>query len=183
MKKSLSPKKESAGSLDKDLDYFMGLNYPYSVEEIEEDGKKIFSLSITDLPGCGAEGETIEEGRAKLEEAKEAWIQTALDAGLPIPEPDIEDEFSGKFLLRIQPKLHMKLSKRAEREGMSLNQLIRLILEENINNYQVMTKLQLIENSLDELRIEFMAMSIKPDIGRSFPRSWEIRQKTHWKLH
>lgn len=182
MKRSLSPKKKLPGSLDKDLDFFMGLNYPYSVAEIDEDGKKIFSLAVTDLPGCGSEGETIEEARARLEEAKEAWIQTALDAGLPIPEPDIEDEFSGKFLLRIQPKLHMKLSKRAEREGMSLNQLIRLILEEYINNDQIMTKLLLIENSIEALRMAFRSMNIKPDIERSFPRAWEIRE-THWKRH
>jgi antitoxin HicB len=183
MKRSLSPKKKLPGSLDKDLDYFMGLNYPYAVEEIEEDGKKIFSLSVSDLPGCGAEGETIEEARARLEEAKEAWIQTALDAGLLIPEPDIEDGFSGKFLLRIPPKFHMKLSKRAEREGVSLNQLIRLILEENINSNQIMKKLQLIENSLDDLRIEFMAMNIKPKIEKPVTWSWEMRQVTHWERH
>jgi antitoxin HicB len=182
MRKSLSQKAKFTDLIDRDLDYFMGLNYPYSVEEIEEDGEKIFSLSITDLPGCGAEGATIEEARAKLEEAKEAWIQTALDAELPIPEPVIEDEFSGKFLLRIPPRLHMRLSKRATRENLSLNQFIRQILEENINSKQVMKKLQLIENSLDEIKMEFIAMNIKP-VERPASKTWETRGQNQWKIH
>jgi predicted HicB family RNase H-like nuclease len=183
MKKSLSKNVEFTGSFDKDLDYFMGLSYPYSVEEIKEDGKKFFSLSITDLPGCGAEGATIEEARTKLEYAKEAWIQTALDAEIPIPEPVIEDDFSGKFLLRIPPKLHMRLSKRAAKEGISLNQLIRLILEENINYGQIMTKLKLIENSYDELRIELVAMNIKLGIAKHRPSSWQTKEPNNWKVH
>lgn len=183
MKKSLSSNAKFTNSFDKDLDYFMGLNYPYTVEEIEEDGRKIFSLSFTDLPGCGAEGATIEEARARLEESKEAWIQTALDAGLPIPEPVIEDEFSGKFLLRIPPKLHMKLSKQAAKEGVSLNQFIRLILEGNINGNQLMKKLQIIENSLDELKMELIEMNIKTKLEIQASSSWPIKQQNNWKLH
>ena len=94
--------------------------------------KYIFSLSIPDLPGCGAIGETIEQALANLEKAKEAWIEVCLDEGLPIPEPALEDEFSGKFLLRIPPNLHMRLSKLAEKEGKSLNHYIRYILESEI---------------------------------------------------
>jgi len=183
MKKSLSSNAEFTGSFDKDLDYYMGLNYPYTVEEIEEDEGRTFSLSFIDLPGCGAEGATIEEARARLEEAKEAWIQTALDAELPIPEPVIEEEFSGKFLLRIPPKLHMRLSKRAAREGVSLNQLIRLILEENINSNQIMKKLQSIENSLDKLKVEFIEMNVKPRVEIYIPSSWQMKQPNNWKVH
>jgi antitoxin HicB len=183
MKKSLSSNTKLTNSFNKDLDYFMGLKYLYTVEEIEEDGRKIFSLSFTDLPGCGAEGATIEEARARLEEAKEAWIKTALDAGLSIPEPVIEDEFSGKFLLRITPKLHMKISKQAAREGVSLNQFIRLILERNISGNQLMEKLQIIENSLDELRMDFIEMNIKTKVEIQAPSSWQRKHQNNWKLH
>lgn len=117
----------------KGLNYYMGLQYPSTMEEYEEEGKKYFSLSIPDLPGCGAIGETIEQALSNLEKAKAAWIEVCLEEGISIPEPALEDEFSGKFLLRITPQLHMRLSKLAEREGKSLNQYIRSILEAKIN--------------------------------------------------
>ncbi|MHB9074228.1 MAG: type II toxin-antitoxin system HicB family antitoxin [Desulfobaccales bacterium] len=141
-------------SIKKDLRYFEDLVYPYTVEELEEDGRKYISMSIPDLPGCGAEGETIEEARKNLEDAKMAWIETALDDGLSIPEPFIDTDFSGKFLLRIPPKLHMKLTKIAEKVGLSLNHLIRATLEKTVENQIILAKLHSIETSLNELRIE-----------------------------
>jgi antitoxin HicB len=133
--KSTTRKKGKNKLLDegKGLTYYMTLHYPYTMEQYEEEGKIYFSLSIPDLPGCGAIGETVEQALANLEKAKEAWIEVCLEEGLPIPEPALEDEFSGKFLLRIPPNLHMRLSKFAEREGKSLNQYIRSILEARVN--------------------------------------------------
>lgn len=127
----------SSNTREKDLEYYLSINYPYTVEESLEDGKRLFFLSITDMPGCWAEGETIEEAQHKLQEAKEAWVRAALRKGISIPEPIAEDEFSGKFLLRISPKLHMILVKKAEREGKSLNQYIRSILENRINQHNI----------------------------------------------
>lgn len=137
-KTSTSKKKNIPLNETKGLDHFLGLNYPYTVEEYEEDGKRFFSLSIPDLPGCGAIGETIEEALKNLEEAKKAWIEVCLEEGLPIPEPESEKEFSGKFLLRIPPRLHMKLKKLAEKDGMSLNKYISSILKEKLSNHALL---------------------------------------------
>lgn len=132
--KTNSRKKGKKHSVEgKGLSYYMALQYPSTVEEYEEEGGKYFSLSIPDLPGCGAVGETIEQALVNLAKAKEAWFEVCLEEGLSIPEPVLEDEFSGKFLLRIPPHLHMRLSKRAEREGKSLNQYIRSILDAKVN--------------------------------------------------
>jgi antitoxin HicB len=131
--KSGRKSKDKSLTEKKDLAYYMTLHYPYTMEQYEEDGKIHFSLSIPDLPGCGAIGETMEQALINLEKAKEAWIELCLEEGLSIPEPELEDEFSGKFLLRIPPSLHMMLSKLAEKEGKSLNQCIRSILEAKIS--------------------------------------------------
>lgn len=139
---------------DKDLNYYMNLEYPITLEEFEEAGKKKYAFSIPDLPGCGAEGDTLEEARRRLEEAKEDWISVSLDEKLPIPEPVVEEGFSGKFLLRIPPGLHMKLTKIADKVGVSLNQLIRATLEKTVDNQLILDRLYLIETSLNELRIE-----------------------------
>ncbi|MEW6659088.1 MAG: toxin-antitoxin system HicB family antitoxin [Thermodesulfobacteriota bacterium] len=165
----------------KDLNYYMSLEYPITLEEFEENGKKRYSLSITDLRGCGAEGDTLEEARRKLEEAKEDWISVSLDEGLPIPGPVAEDEFSGKFLLRIPPKLHMRLSKLAEKAGVSLNQFIRSILEEAVKNESLMAKLDLIVDSLNELKAELrsqksISTTEAPIIP--LPKRWEAPKST-----
>jgi antitoxin HicB len=123
------------------LDYYLSLKFPYTVEESKEEGMKLYILSFPDLPGCWAEGETFSEAQTKLDEAKKAWIWASLKEGLPIPVPAEEDEFSGKFLLRISPKLHMILSKNAEREGKSLNQHIRSILEAKVNQDNMVSEM------------------------------------------
>jgi antitoxin HicB len=134
LKKSLRQKQaKTKDNFREKLEYYLSLKFPYTVEESDEEGNKIYILSFPDLPGCWSEGENFEEAHKMLEEAKKAWIWASLEAGLPIPEPAKEDEFSGKFLLRIPPKLHMILSKNAEREGRSLNQHIRSILEGKVN--------------------------------------------------
>lgn len=42
-------------------------------------------------------------------------------------------EFSGKFNLRIQPRLHSKIAAQAAAEDKSLNQFVSEILEQSIN--------------------------------------------------
>ncbi len=50
---------------------------------------KIYVASVPELPGCMAHGNTKEQALKEIETAKELWIETALEDGLPIPEPDL----------------------------------------------------------------------------------------------
>ncbi len=113
----------------KGIKYYMGLNYPITLELCEDNDVTYYSLEIPDLPGCGAAGETMEDALDKLNESKEMWIKEGLKRKLPIPEPVEEGDFSGKFLLRIPIKLHMGLAKYAKTTGVSLNQYIKSTLE------------------------------------------------------
>ncbi|MCK4390544.1 MAG: type II toxin-antitoxin system HicB family antitoxin [Desulfobacterales bacterium] len=115
--------------MKKDLKYYIKLNYPITIETYTEDGKVHYSLEVPDLPGCGADGKTLHEAMKKLQDAKSLWIEVSLKRNLPIPEPISEDDFSGKFLLRIPTKLHMALSKQSKINDLSLNQYVKSILE------------------------------------------------------
>jgi predicted RNase H-like HicB family nuclease len=42
---------------------------------------------IPDLRGCSAHGATPEEAVAEAQTAIGLWIETALDAGIPVPDP------------------------------------------------------------------------------------------------
>lgn len=50
---------------------------------------KIYVASVPELPGCMAHGNTKEQALKEIETAKELWIETALEDGQPIPEPDL----------------------------------------------------------------------------------------------
>lgn len=109
----------------KDFEYYMSL--PYS-EIIEADPAGGYVGHIAELAGCVTQGETRAEVLAMLDDAKAAWLETALEENLTIPEPLAEEGFSGKFLLRIPKSLHRRLALTARREGVSLNQLAACLL-------------------------------------------------------
>ena len=83
--------------------------------------KFLENIAIADI-AFEAYGKTLEEAYASLVETKKLWFETCLEKEISIPEPISERNFSGKFILRLDPKLHMNLSKRAQRERISLNQ-------------------------------------------------------------
>jgi len=116
----------------KDLRYYMSL--PYKVVFIPEEDGTAFTAMIPELEGCLAFGETIEEAYKMLIEAKELWLETALERGLDIPEPEsIEPkEYSGRFSVRVPRYLHRALAELAAAEGTSLNQLVVALLAEGV---------------------------------------------------
>ncbi|MCJ7579196.1 MAG: type II toxin-antitoxin system HicB family antitoxin [Candidatus Aminicenantes bacterium] len=125
----------------KNLSYYLKLKYPITITEKEEDGKKYFAVDIPDLPGCGAHGSSLEEALESLEEAKKLWIEVSLERDLSIPEPISEDAFSGNYLLRIPPRLHMQLTENAKKENLSLNKYMRNILESNLSTDMVLKRI------------------------------------------
>lgn len=103
---------------------YMALDYPMEVTR-DEFG---YFVRIPDLPGCESSGENLDEAIASIEEAKEAWIGVALEAGRSIPRPRGEDDYSGKFVVRVGPTIHRDLVRIAALEGMSLNALVTTVL-------------------------------------------------------
>lgn len=106
------------------LDYYLKLEYTIRIKKNPDGG---FFGEIEELPGCMTEGNTKEEVLEMLEDAKVAWISVALDRKIDIPEP-VQNEFSGKFNIRMPKFLHRKLAYRAKEENVSLNALVTTTL-------------------------------------------------------
>ena len=121
----------SDSTVEKDLAYYKSLPYK---EVIEADPAGGYVGYVPELRGCITQAETKEEILTMLEDAKEAWLSSALEAGLTIPEPVREEDFSGKFNLRIPKSLHMRLAMKAKVEGVSLNQLVMYLLTNGLNS-------------------------------------------------
>jgi antitoxin HicB len=103
----------------KPLEYYLSLKYPVSIEEAPEGG---YFVQIKDLPGCFSQGETMEETLENIEDARRLWMESMYEDGNEIPLPGAaENQYSGKFNVRIPKSLHRKLDEIADREGVSLN--------------------------------------------------------------
>jgi antitoxin HicB len=75
--------------MNKDLDYYMAL--PYTIQLTpDEDGYWFAEIPLLD--GCMTNGENQTDALVMIEDAKRAWLTTALDMGLPIPEPEVETQ-------------------------------------------------------------------------------------------
>ncbi|MBI2830711.1 MAG: toxin-antitoxin system HicB family antitoxin [Chloroflexi bacterium] len=104
------------------LEYYLSLKYPVTIEEAPEGG---YFIQIEDLPGCFAQGESITEAHKMIEIARRMWLEVAYEDGQDIPLPgEKQEEYSGKFNVRVPKSLHRKLNRMAEKEGVSLNQFL-----------------------------------------------------------
>ena len=101
---------------------YMKLPYNYIINHINDESGSYYYARVLEFDGCQSTGETFEEAFINLKDAMEGWIETKLEEWYEIPLPIGEDNFSGKFVVRIPKSLHYKLTIEAEQEGVSLNQ-------------------------------------------------------------
>jgi predicted RNase H-like HicB family nuclease len=112
--------------LVKDLDYYSKLPYTIVLEKYDDQGT-YWVARVLELPHCLIHGDTPEEALKEIEEVKMEWIESNLEDGLPVPEPQPHD-YSGQIRLRIPPSLHRQLSYKAAIENVSLNQYMTAAL-------------------------------------------------------
>ncbi|WP_342419869.1 type II toxin-antitoxin system HicB family antitoxin [Paenibacillus sp. FSL H8-0168] len=106
----------------KDLAYYMALPYTIQIRFMNDESGQYFYASVAELDGCQSSGQTYSEAYESVREAMEGHLSVKLEFGDPIPEPVGEDQFSGKFNIRVPKSLHRQLSERAAAENVSLNQ-------------------------------------------------------------
>jgi len=114
----------------KDLQYYMKLRYPFTLEQ-DEDGS--YFIQFPDLPGCMTCGATIEEAIAMGEDARKCWIDSALQDGDFVPEPKTAEDYPDNFKLRLPKSLYRQLATNANAEGVSMNQYCLFLLTGGVN--------------------------------------------------
>jgi antitoxin HicB len=70
---------------NKDLDYYLALPYPIILIP-DEDGYWFAEVPL--LKGCITQGFSRSDALEMLDDAKRAWLETALEHGDAIPEPE-----------------------------------------------------------------------------------------------
>ncbi len=108
------------------------IEYPLIVRPLTKEEGGGFLVEFPDLPGCMADGETIEEAIQESKDALTAWLITAKEDRLPIPPPYSAQQYSGQFRARIPKSMHKELAHRAALDGVSLNSLTIALLAEGL---------------------------------------------------
>jgi antitoxin HicB len=73
--------------MNKTLKYYLAL--PYTIELTpDEDGYWFAEIPL--LPGCMTQGSNRAEALDMIDEAKMLWLETAIEEGIDIPEPERE---------------------------------------------------------------------------------------------
>jgi len=117
--------------MNKDLNYYMSLNYRIEVIEDKEEGG--YTLHCPDLPGCITCADTIEQGFNMIADAKKCWITACIEDKRQIPEPKSIDNYSGRLEVKLPKSLHKTLTERSRQEGVSVNQYCLYLLSNGVN--------------------------------------------------
>jgi predicted RNase H-like HicB family nuclease len=113
----------------KDLKYYLGLNWSYTIEQSSHKGKKFFIIRVKELPGVRTDSKTIEQGMIDIREAMTATIELYLEQGDPIPEPIKKEEFKGNISYRTTSERHYFLAKLAQQHHVSMNKALDMIFD------------------------------------------------------
>lgn len=108
------------------------LKYPISIRPLSISEGGGYLAEFPDLPGCVADGETVEEALHEAEDALKAWIAAAKEFGDPIPAPSSITQYSGQWRIRLPKSLHAALALRAKMEGVSLNTFAATLLAQGL---------------------------------------------------
>jgi len=109
------------------------LSKPYTRELIKNEDGSWFAR-VMELQGCMSEGKTEKDALKNLDDAMRGWLEVAIEDGEAIPEPLGSRSFSGKFVVRVPRTMHRDLAKRAEVEGVSLNQVVVAALAKEVGH-------------------------------------------------
>lgn len=104
------------------LKYYLEQPYTVIIQEMQDETEKYFYGRYKELEGCQSHASSIDELNKNMRIALEGYIKTCLKNDIPIPIPKSDDDFSGRFMVRIPKSLHRLLAEEAEKEGTSLNQ-------------------------------------------------------------
>ena len=113
------------------------MRLPYTIEVVRDDDENGggWVARVAELPGCITQGEDFQELGEMIEDAMRMWIETAIEDGAEIPEPHPEENYSGKFIVRVPKSLHRELAETANREDVSLNMYISTALAKAVGQY------------------------------------------------
>ncbi len=104
------------------------IEYDFLVHNISEGKEHGYMAIVPAFNNAIVFGKDLKELEEGISFSIETEIQELKKAKKPIPKPDHKSKFSGKLVIRIDTKLHERLSRESKARQMSLNKYIEGIL-------------------------------------------------------
>lgn len=159
----------------KTLEYYRSLKYPIELVETDEG----VVVSHPDLPGCHSFGDTIPDAIKNLDEVRLLWLDGHFKRYGTAPEPRDDDDYSGKFVLRVPKWLHRTLDKTARQEGISLNQLAVSLLSRGVADKTSEVASWQLCQALEQMQGQVATLCGVP---RIFVKNLHVRQKMQYSI-
>lgn len=106
--------------------------YRIAVQRRETEDGMLYEATVKELPDVSVYAETFQEAYELACDAIESLKELAEDQGRVFPNPStIDNEYSGKFVVRLTKSLHRDLALAATEQGVSLNQYVVSLLSVN----------------------------------------------------
>lgn len=121
----------------KNLNYYLGLKWSYTIEEDETDGRRFFIIRVNELPGICTDAETVDEGMREIKDAIKAAIKLYLKQGEPVPEPIDKEQFKGQIAYRTSSERHYLLAKAARHLHKSLSKTLDTVVDAGIRDLRL----------------------------------------------
>jgi antitoxin HicB len=112
----------------KSVDDYLRLSYHIEIMRESDPDHPGWVAWVKELPGCITQADRFEELGEMIADAMRGWLEIALQDEIPIPLPLPDEQYSGKFVVRVPRQLHRKLVEEAERQNVSLNQFVNYAL-------------------------------------------------------
>jgi antitoxin HicB len=103
--------------------------YSFTVRPLSSEEGGGYLVDYPDIPGCMSDGEAIDEAIRNGREALRDCIDVFKESGRPVPGPKAAP---AQWRQRLPWTLSSKLTKQAEREGVSVKSLVTAIIAEAI---------------------------------------------------
>ncbi|HSX04782.1 MAG TPA: type II toxin-antitoxin system HicB family antitoxin [Rhabdochlamydiaceae bacterium] len=120
----------------KNLKYYLGLNWSYTIEQDTHNGKKFYIIRVNELPGVCTDATSIEKGMKNIKEAIAATIELYLEQGDFIPEPVNKEEFKGNISYRTTSERHYYLARLAQEKHVSMNKALDMIFDAGLQQFR-----------------------------------------------
>jgi predicted HicB family RNase H-like nuclease len=154
------------------IEKYLRLNYPIEIRFLaEEDGGGV----VASIPFLGrdaffGDGDNLTEALNDLQDTKEMFFKDYLEKGIPIPLPPKQEDYSGKFVLRVPKFLHEQLVNYARENDVSLNTLCVSILSHGLSAFSVKESLDCIKEAVLMIRGDINRYMLaegfpKPELG------------------
>jgi antitoxin HicB len=105
--------------------------YHFTVRPLSPDEGGGYLVEYPDIPGCMSDGETIEDAIANGREALRDCLEVFRESGRKLGKPSIE---AAQWRQRLPRTLYAKLTRQAQREGVSINSLVTAIIAEAVGS-------------------------------------------------